>query len=322
MKSALKKIALPLALACAISAVPARAETVAVAQIVEHPALDACREGLLAGLQDAGFKEGDNLVFKFQTAQGNPAVAAQIAKQFVGENPDVLVGIATPTAQALAAATTSIPVVFTAVTDPVGAKLVATMEEPGGNVTGISDLSPVGQHLDIIARVFPGATKIGVVYNSGEANSVSLVELTKTEAEKRGMTVVEGVATRSAEIPQAAQSVASQADVLYGITDNTVASAINAVVAAADQTGTPMFAAETSYVDAGAVIAVGFDYYQIGYQTADYVARILRGEKPADLPARVAEGTDIVINPAAAKKLGVTIPEDMVEKATRVVGEE
>ena len=322
MKPALKKIALPLALACAVSAAPARAETVAVAQIVEHPALDACREGLLAGLQDAGFKEGDNLVFKFQTAQGNPAVAAQIAKQFVGENPDVLVGIATPTAQALAAATTSIPVVFTAVTDPVGAKLVATMEEPGGNVTGISDLSPVGQHLDIIARVFPGATKIGVVYNSGEANSVSLVELTKTEAEKRGMTVVEGVATRSAEIPQAAQSVASQADVLYGITDNTVASAINAVVAAADQTGTPMFAAETSYVDAGAVIAVGFDYYQIGYQTADYVARILRGEKPADLPARVAEGTDIVINPAAAKKLGVTIPEDMVEKATRVVGEE
>lgn len=322
MKPALKKIALPLALACVVSAAPARAETVAVAQIVEHPALDACREGLLAGLQDAGFKEGDNLVFKFQTAQGNPAVAAQIAKQFVGEEPDVLVGIATPTAQALAAATTSIPVVFTAVTDPVGAKLVATMEAPGGNVTGISDLSPVGQHLDEIARIFPGATKIGIVYNSGEANSVSLVELTKAEAEKRGMTVVEGVATRSAEIPQASQAVASQADVLYGITDNTVASAINAVIAAANQTGTPMFAAETSYVDAGAVVATGFDYYQIGYQTADYVARILRGEKPADLPARVAEGTDIVINPAAAKKLGVTIPEDMVEKATRVVGEE
>ena len=319
MKSTLKKIALPLAFACAAAAAPVRAETVAVSQIVEHPALDACREGLLAGLQDAGFKEGENLVFKYQTAQGNPAVAGQIAKQFVGENPDVLVGIATPTAQALAAATTSIPVVFTAVTDPVGAKLVASMEEPGGNVTGVSDRSPVGQHLDLIAKIFPGAKNIGIVYNSGEANSVSLVEWTKAAAEERGMTIVEGVATRSSEIPQAAQSVASKADVLYGITDNTVASAINAVIAAADKTGTPMFAAETSYVDAGAVVAVGFDYYQIGYQTAGYVARILRGEEPANMPARVAKGTDIVINPAAAKKHGVIIPEDMVENASRVV---
>lgn len=322
MKTALKKLALPLAVVCAFSAASARAETVAVSQIVEHPALDACRNGLLAGLRDAGFTEGENLVFKFQTAQGNPAVAAQIAKQFVGEDPDVLVGIATPTAQALAAATSTIPVVFTAVTDPVGAKLVASMEAPGGNVTGISDRSPVGQHLDAIARIFPGAKKIGVVYNSGEANSVSLVEWTKAAAAERGMEVVESVATRSAEIPQAAQSAAERADVLYGITDNTVASAINAVIDAANRAGTPMFAAETSYVDAGAVAAVGFDYYQIGYQTAEYVARILRGEKPGAIPARVASGTDIVLNPAAAEKLGVALPPDLVENATRIVGEE
>lgn len=319
MKPFLKKLALPLALACAAAAAPVRAETVAVSQIVEHPALDACRNGLLAGLQDAGFKEGDNLVFKFQTAQGNPAVAAQIAKQYVGENPDVLVGIATPTAQALAAATATIPVVFTAVTDPVGAKLVESMENPGGNVTGVSDRSPVGQHLDFIAKIFPGAKKIGIVYNPGEANSVSLVEWTKAAAEERGMTVVEGVATRSAEIPQAAQAAASQSDVIYGITDNTVASAINAVIDAANKTGTPMFAAETSYVDAGAVAAVGFDYYQIGYQTAEYVARILRGEKPGDIPARIADGTDIVLNKPAAAKLGVTLPEDMLEMASRIV---
>ena len=318
MKTALKKI-IPLAVAAVALAAPVRAETVAVSQIVEHPALDACREGLLAGLRDAGFTEGDNLVFQFQTAQGNPAVAAQIAKQFVGENPDVLVGIATPTAQALAAATKTIPVVFTAVTDPVGAKLVASMQNPGGNVTGISDRSPVGQHLDLIAEIFPGAKTVGIVYNPGEANAVSLVEWTKAAAEQRGMKVVEGVATRTSEIPQAAQSAASQSDVLYGITDNTVASAINAVIDAANKTNTPMFAAETSYVDAGAVAAVGFDYYQIGYQTADYVAKILRGAKPGDLPARVAEGTDIVVNPAAAKKLGVTIPKRLLENASRTV---
>ena len=132
---------------------------VAVSQIVEHPALDACRNGLLAGLKDAGYTEGENLVFVYQTAQGNPAIATQIAKQFVGERPDVLVGIATPSAQALAAATKDIPIIFSAVTDPVGAKLVASMSAPGGNVTGLSDLSPVAQHIDTMREIVPGACK-------------------------------------------------------------------------------------------------------------------------------------------------------------------
>ena len=132
------------------TSIMAKTAKVAVSQIVEHPALDATRQGLLDGLKAKGYEQGKNLDFDFKTAQGNPAIAVQIARQFVGENPDVLVGIATPTAQALVSATKTIPVVFTAVTDPVGAKLVKKLEQPGKNVTGLSDLSPVEQHVELI----------------------------------------------------------------------------------------------------------------------------------------------------------------------------
>ncbi|MCH9705218.1 MAG: ABC transporter substrate-binding protein [Proteobacteria bacterium] len=292
---------------------------VAVSQIVEHPALDACRNGLKDGLAAAGYIEGENLKFEFQTAQGNPATASQIARQFIGESPDVLVGIATPTAQALASATKTIPVVFSAVTDPVGAKLISNMEKPGGNVTGLSDLSPVGQHVATMLEIVPNAKTIGVVYNLGEANAVSLVELLKAEASKAGVSVLEGTVNRSADVGAATQAIVEGADIIYAITDNTVASAIAAMVKVANSANTPIFAAATSYVEEGAVAAVGFDYYQIGFQTADYVVQILKGANPGDLAARVAKGTDIVINPAAAKKLGITLPASLTANPTRVV---
>ncbi|MHA1189438.1 MAG: ABC transporter substrate-binding protein [Alphaproteobacteria bacterium] len=292
---------------------------VAVSQIVEHPALDATRKGLLDGLKAAGFEEGKNLEFTFQTAQGNPAIAAQIARQFVGEAPDVLVGIATPTAQALAAATKDIPVVFTAVTDPVGAKLVASMDAPGGNVTGLSDMSPIEQHLALIVDLVPTAKSIGLVYNPGEANSMSLVNAIKHFAPAHNLTVIEATATKSSEIKSAAQIAASKADVLYAMTDNTVATAIDALIDAANEAGKPVIGGETSFVDSGAVAALGFDYYQIGYQTADYVAAILNGGDPAKIPAKIAQGSDLVLNPKAAEMLGIKIPAMMTRDATRIV---
>ena len=209
-----------------VSPVAADTAHVAVSQIVEHPALDACRNGLLKGLEDAGYTQGKNLKFEFQSAQGAPAVAAQIAKQYVGESPDVLVGIATPTAQALANATKDIPVVFSAVTDPVGAKLINSMDAPDGNVTGLSDLSPVAQHIGIMQEIVPSLTAIGIVYNPGEANSVSLVELFKSAAADAGIKVIEGTASRTAEVGTATQAIAADVDIFYAITDNTVASAI------------------------------------------------------------------------------------------------
>lgn len=261
----------------------AKTAKVAVSQIVEHPALDATRQGLLDGLKAKGYEEGKNLEFDYKTAQGNPAIAVQIARQFVGENPDVLVGIATPTAQALVSATKTIPIVFTAVTDPVGAKLVKQLEQPGKNVTGLSDLSPVEQHVELIKEILPNVKSIGVVYNPGEANAVSLMELLKLSAAKHGIKLVEATALKSADVQSATQAIAEKSDVIYALIDNTVASAIEGMIVAANQAKTPVFGAATSYVERGAIASLGFDYYQIGVQTADYVAAILEGKEPVRL---------------------------------------
>ena len=298
------------------TSIMAKTAKVAVSQIVEHPALDAARQGLLDGLKAKGYEEGKNLEFDYKTAQGNPAIAVQIARQFVGENPDVLVGIATPTAQALVSATRSIPVVFTAVTDPVGAKLVKQLKKPGKNVTGLSDLSPISQHVSLIKEILPNAKSIGVVFNPGEANAVTLVELLKDAAKAQGLTVVEATALKSADVKSATQAIVAKSDVIYAPTDNTVASAIEGMIVAANQAKTPVFAGATSYVDKGAIAGLGFDYYQVGVQTADYVAAILDGEKPGTLDVKVAKGSDLVVNTTAAKKLGISIPKSVTERAT------
>ncbi|EGQ7692639.1 ABC transporter substrate-binding protein [Vibrio vulnificus] len=298
--------------------VMAKTAKVAVSQIVEHPALDATRQGLLDGLKAKGYVEGENLEFDYKTAQGNPAIAVQIARQFVGESPDVLVGIATPTAQALVSATRSIPVVFTAVTDPVGAKLVKSMEQPGKNVTGLSDLSPVSQHVDLIKELLPNAKAIGVVYNPGEANAVTLVELLKKSAAEKGLKVVESTALKSADVQSATQAIAAKSDVIYAPTDNTVASAIEGMIVAANQAKKPVFGGATSYVEKGAIAGLGFDYYQVGVQTADYVAAILEGQDPGKLDVKVATGSDLVVNQGTAEKLGITIPASVLSRATDV----
>lgn len=294
----------------------AKTAKVAVSQIVEHPALDATRQGLLDGLKAKGYEEGKNLEFDYKTAQGNPAIAVQIARQFVGENPDVLVGIATPTAQALVSATKTIPIVFTAVTDPVGAKLVKQLEQPGKNVTGLSDLSPVEQHVELIKEILPNVKSIGMVYNPGEANAVSLMELLKLSAAKHGIKLVEATALKSADVQSATQAIAEKSDVIYALIDNTVASAIEGMIVAANQAKTPVFGAATSYVERGAIASLGFDYYQIGVQTADYVAAILEGKEPGSLDVQVAKGSDLVINKTAAEQLGITIPEAVLARAT------
>ncbi|KDM92570.1 ABC transporter substrate-binding protein [Photobacterium galatheae] len=309
-----------IAAAFALSATPTFAEMakVAVSQIVEHPALDATRQGLLDGLKEKGYEEGKNLEFTYQTAQGNPAIAVQIAKQFVGEQPDVLVGIATPTAQALAAATRSIPVVFTAVTDPVGAKLVRNTEKPERNVTGLSDLSPVAQHVALIQEILPNAKRIGVIYNPGEANAVALVDLLRKAAKEKGLELVEGTALKSADVQSAAQIVAAKSDALYAPTDNTVASAVEGLVNAGNQAGIPVIGASTTYIESGALAALGFDYYQVGVQTADYVDALLKGKKVSELPVKVAVGSDLALNEKVAAKLHITFPKTLLSRATSI----
>ena len=293
--------------------------TVAATAIVEHPALDATRDGVRDELAAAGFEVGKNLTFLYETAQGNPATAAQIARKFIGEAPDVIVPISTPSAQAVVAATKDIPVVFTAVTDPLGAKLVSSMAKPGGNVTGMSDLSPIAKHLDLIKEITPGVTKVGVPFNPGEANSVTLVALLKQHAEPRGLTIVEAAAPKSADVRQAAQSLVGKADAIYVPTDNTIVSALAAVIKVGADSQVPVYAADTDSVPRGAVAALGFNYYDVGRQTGKIVVRILNGEKPGDIAVQGVEITELFVNLSAARKMGVTIPEAVVARAKEVV---
>ncbi|WP_455874062.1 ABC transporter substrate-binding protein [Rhizobium yanglingense] len=300
---------------------PAKADgvTVAVTAIVEHPALDAVRKGVQDTLAAAGYKEGENLTFLFESAQGNPATAAQIARQFAGEEPNVIVPISTPSAQAVVSATRDIPVVFTAVSDPLGAQLVKDMDKPGGNVTGLSDMSPVAEHVALIKEILPAAKTIGYLYNSGEANSVSLLAVLKAEAEKAGMGVVESAATKSAEVQGAARALVGRADAIYVPTDNTIISALEGAVAVAEESKLPLFTADTDSVSRGSIAALGFNYYDVGKQTGDVVVRVLKGENPGDIPVKVAAGSDLIINSAAAQKMGVKLPESVLKRANRVI---
>jgi putative ABC transport system substrate-binding protein len=311
-----------LALAAAAAfAVPASAQTVkvAVTAIVEHPALDAVRDGVKDALEAAGYKVGSNLVFTYKSAQGNPATAAQIARQFAGDAPSVIVPISTPSAQAVAAATRDIPIVFSAISDPVGAQLVKSMDKPGGNVTGLSDMSPVAEHVALIKEVLPKAKTIGYLYNAGEANSVSLLAVLKAEAAKAGMSVVESAATKTAEVQGAARALVGKADAIYVPTDNTIISALESAVSVANEAKLPLFTADTDSVRRGSLAALGFNYYDVGKQTGAVVVRVLKGEKPGDIPVRVAAGTDLVVNKTAAAKMGVTLPESVVKRATKVI---
>jgi putative ABC transport system substrate-binding protein len=294
-------------------------KTVAVTAIVEHPALDAARKGIKDELEAEGYVEGRNLEFVFESAQGNPATAAQIAQKFVGEKPDVIVPISTPSAQAVVGATKDIPVVFTAVTDPVGAKLVPELEHPGGNVTGMSDLSPIGLHLDLIKEIMPAASHLGVIYNPGEANSITLLMLLKKEAPGHGLALVEAPASRSADVLAAAQSLIGDVDAIYVPTDNTVVTALEAIVKVGADNQLPVFAGDTDSVPRGAIAALGFNYYDLGRQTGKIVARVLKGEKPGALPVESVKTTQLYVNPGAAKAMGITLPDAVTKRAKVII---
>jgi putative ABC transport system substrate-binding protein len=297
----------------------AESVTVAVTAIVEHPALDAARDGIKAELLAAGYAEGKNLKFVYESAQGNPATAAQIARKLVGDAPDVIVPISTPSAQAVVGATKDIPVVFTAVTDPVGAKLVTDLAHPGGNVTGMSDLSPIGKHLDLIKEITPSVQMLGVIYNPGEANSVTLLKLLKDEAPARGLTIREVTAPKSSDVLPAAQSLVGKVDAIYVPTDNTVVTALEAIVQIGEQNRLPVYAGDTDSVPRGAIAALGFNYFDIGRQTGRMVVRVLKGQQPGDMPVEGVEITELFVNPGSAGKMGVTIPEAVVARAKTVV---
>src|SRR5256885_1116950 len=276
------------ALALAISAIAGGAhaadeKSVAVTAIVEYPALDAVRDGVQAALKEAGYEAGKNLKWQYQSAQGNTGTAAQIARKFVGDKPDAIVAIATPSAQAVVASTKTVPVVFSAVTDPVAAKLVPSWEPSKNNVTGVSDLLALDKQMDLVKQVVPNAKRVGMVYNPGEANSAVVVKELKALLPKLGMTLVEAAAPRSVDVSSAARSLVGKVDVIYTNTDNNVVSAYESLVKVGQDAKIPLVASDTDSVKRGAVAALGINYRDLGEQTGRMVVRILKGEKPGDM---------------------------------------
>lgn len=310
--------ALSLAAVCIAPAMAAD-KSVAVTAIVEHPALDAIRDGVKDELKAEGFEAGKNLKWEYQSAQGNTGTAAQIARKFVGDNPDVIVAIATPSAQALVASTKSIPIVYSGVTDPVAAQLVKDWKANGGNVTGVSDMLELEKQVDLIKRIVPNVKRVGMVYNPGEANSAVVVKSIKELLSKSGITLVEAAAPRTVDVGAAAKSLIGKVDVIYTNTDNNVVSAYESLVKVGNDAKIPLVASDTDSVKRGAIAALGVNYYDLGRQTGKVVARILKGEKPGDIASATSSKLELFVNTTAAQKQGVTLSADLIKSAKTVI---
>lgn len=295
------------------------AQTVSVSSIVEHPALDSVRDGIKQALNAAGYTEDKGLKWQFQTAQGNTAIAAQIARKYVGDKSDVIVAISTPSAQAVVAATKTIPVVYSAVTDPVAAQLVPNWDASGTNVAGVSDMLVLEKQLELIKKVVPNAKNVGMVYNPGEANSVVVLERLRELLAANDMNLVEATAARTVDVGSAARSLVGKVDVIYTSTDNNVVSAYEALVKVGNDAKIPLIASDTDSVSRGAIAALGINYHDVGVQTGEMVVRILKGAKPGDMPSETSEKLELFVNPSAAQKQGVTLDEAFIKSAAKIV---
>lgn len=288
---------------------------VAITAIVEHPALDTIRQGVIEELAREGFVEGKNIKIVFQSAQGSTATAAQIARKFVGDKADIIIPITTPSAQPVVAATRSIPIVFSGVTDPVAAKLVKSWEPSGTNVTGISDHKPIEPQLKLIQTLVPELKAVGYVYSAGEVNSAIVLEELQAAAKQVNIKVVPVAVQRSADIGTAARSLNGKVQAIYISEDNAVVSAYEALHKAAVEAKIPVIAADRDTVKRGALAAYAVNQYDIGAETGKVAARVLRGEKAGSIATHDVSKMELSINQQTAKALGVTIPEALVKEA-------
>lgn len=308
-----------LAFAFTPTSIFAQTKSVAVTAIVEHPSLDAARDGVYEALREAGYVEGQNLRWQFQSAQGNTSIAAQIARKFIGDKPDVIIAISTPSAQTLIAGTKKIPIIFCAVTDPVSAKLTKSWQANGTNVTGVSDMLNLDKQIDLILRIVPNAKNVGMVYNPSEANSVAVIKSMEDLLSKRGMKLITAAAPRSVDVGSAGRSLVGKVDVLYSNTDNNIVSAYEALVKVAQSAKVPLVASDPLSVTRGGIAALGVDYKNLGRQAGQIAVRILQGENIGDIPVQTSEKIELYVNPAAAQKQGVTLPPDLIKEATKVI---
>lgn len=298
---------------------PVQAQTpyVAFTAIVEHPALDDVRKGAIDELAALGYKDKQSLRTSFDSAQGQPANAAQIAAKLVGQRPRVIVAISTPSAQSVLAATRELPIVFSAVTDPVAAKLVADPARPGANITGVTDMAPVAQQVELARQLVPTLKRLGVIYNPGETNSIALMAVLRRVAKDAGVDLVESAANRSADLSAAAERLVGRVDALYLPTDNVVASGLESVIAVARQNRIPTIG-DAAYVSRGVLVGSGFNYYDLGRLTGRIVADILNGRNPGEIAVASSSNLDIVLNAQEAQRIGLAVPAAVAARAKPV----
>ncbi len=289
---------------------------VGIIQLMEHPSLDTIRLSIIEGLEEEGYVDGENLKIDYQNGQNDMSTMKNIAQKFVGDEVDVIVAIATPAAQAALSETTDIPIVFAAITDPVDAELVDSLETPGGNVTGTSDEVSAEQIMSLAKDITPGFKTIGALYNIGEDNSVSVVAGLKDYAAKNGYKVVESTVTNTSEVQQAAQYLADKVDVVFSPIDNTVASSMAVVTDIFNNADIPYYVSADSMVADGGLATYGIDYTVLGKETATMIADILEGADTATMAVKKMSDMSVYVNTDTAKDIGVEIPKAVLDKAT------
>ncbi|MDF2609779.1 MAG: ABC-type uncharacterized transport system, periplasmic component [Lachnospiraceae bacterium] len=298
--------------------------TIGIGQFAEHGSLDNCREGFLAGLAEGGYVEGENLEVSYENAQADGGIANQIATNFVANKVELIAAIATPMAQSSygVAKDTNIPVIFTAVTDPILAEIAKEDGTPVGNITGTSDKLPVEKQLEMIRAILPEAKKIGIMYSTSEVNSVSAIEEYKAVAANYGFEIVESGISTAADIPLAADNLLQQVDCINNLTDNTVVSSLPIILDKAAGKNIPVFGSEVEQVKIGCLATVGLDYYDLGVQTGKIAAQVLSGEKAAsEINFEIIEEASFYGNTAVAENLGITLPEELVNSAKEMFSE-
>lgn len=281
--------------------------------------MDEIYKGIKDGLAEGGYKTADNLEIDFMNAEGDQSQVQTMSKKLVANGNELLIGIATPAAQGLANATTDVPIIMGAVTDPVGANLVSDLKQPGGNITGISDQTPVADTVSLIKTITPDAKTIGVIYSSNEDNSKIQVAEFKAAAEQAGYTVAEYAVASSNEIAATVEVASSKSDVLFTPVDNTIASAFSTVVSVANKSKTPVYTSVEDMVEGGGIASVTLSQYDLGVATGKMAAKVLDGANPADTSVKIFNEGSIVVNKKVADTLGITLSDELIKTASRVI---
>lgn len=297
--------------------------SIGLLQFIQHPSLDQIRQGFYDGMAERGYVDGENISIDYQNGQGNQSDLAMISDAFISENADILVGIATPAAQALANASNGDrPVILSAVSNPANNGFIASDEEPGANITGVTDTAPVADQFDLMQSILPDMENVGIIYNSSESNVTATVNQAKEEAESRGLNVVESTITSTNDLASIAEQLAGQVDAIWVPNDNTIASAMDTLIQVTDANGVPVFPVVDAMVADGGLATVGINQYQFGLDTATVVADVIEGADTATYPIIYNDKTDLFINRAKAEELGIELPEDLVKDAIDVNSEE